>query len=280
MFFGPVGFTEQCVATRAKTLQEENNIKPLSPLTGEQVVEIFKEATKIALRLEKISSTQSPVSTSSSSKSSLSSSILKLSSTNSESPSWLTGKLSSGSSEGTSLSQFELDFDKENIQPFSINKENFDKDEQIPSASNSEQVAPAMSEKEKITNYTDGKIMQNGNFDKEITLNANQKRTSVILGEQIISDNTEDSKTVQKNDIFESSFKQISNEENLNVAKNEQEKIEISAKESEQLNGEKVQNEVVTEQKVQNGMKEIKSNKIPVVRAIQDCQEPRILGSH
>ena len=266
VFFGPVGFTEQCVATRAKALQQENDIKPLSPLTGEQVVEVFKEATKLALRFEKLSSNASPVS----SLSSNNSSILKLSSTGSESPSWLTGKLSSASSDGTSFSQFELDFDKENILPLSVNNGNnfsSDKNRQIPSVINNKQVPQAMEEENIIsfTNYTDGEIEQNkGNFDKEvISLSENTKGTSAKLGEHVISDVIKE--TVQQSDKFKDDPEQFSNEENLNEAKNRQEKIKKSGRESEQLNGEKVtKREGIVQQDAMQS--EIKSNKIPVVK--------------
>ena len=266
VFFGPVGFTEQCLATRTKTLQEENNIKPLSPLTGEQVVEIFKEATKVALRLEKLSSTQSSDSTSNSSKSSLSSLILKLSSAGSESPSWLTGKLSSGSSQRTSLSQFELEFDKENTQPMSMSNTNFssDKNKHIASANKSERIAPAMFEKERIVNYTDGKIEQNGNFDKGDTSSSpNKNQKHFVLGEQLISKNTKKSKTDQNGDICKENIQPLQTEENLNVAKNKH----CATLSDKQIKAEKVLKREVTEQEAQEGMKEIKSNKIPMARA-------------
>jgi hypothetical protein len=266
VFFGPVGFTEQCLATRTKTLQEENNIKPLSPLTGEQVVEIFKEATKVALRLEKLSSTQSSDSTSNSSKSSLSSLILKLSSAGSESPSWLTGKLSSGSSQRTSLSQFELEFDKENTQPMSMSNTNFssDKNKHIASANKSERIAPAMFEKERIVNYTDGKIEQNGNFDKGDTSSSpNKNQKHFVLGEQLISKNTKKCKTDQNGDICKENIQPLQTEENLNVAKNKH----CATLSDKQIKAEKMLKREVTEQEAQEGMKEIKSNKIPMARA-------------
>ncbi|XP_072027142.1 uncharacterized protein [Amphiura filiformis] len=51
VFFGPVGFREQCVAKKTE-LDSPEGIKPMSPLTTEQYVEIFKEATKVALLLK------------------------------------------------------------------------------------------------------------------------------------------------------------------------------------------------------------------------------------
>ena len=55
VFFGPVGFKEQCVAkkTELTTTDSPEGCKPMSPLTTEQQVEIFKEATKVALLLKK-----------------------------------------------------------------------------------------------------------------------------------------------------------------------------------------------------------------------------------
>lgn len=278
VFFGPVGFTEQCVATRAKTLQEENNIKPLSPLTGEQVVEIFKEATKVVLRLEKLSSTQSPISSSSSSKGSLSSSILKLSSTSSESPSWLTGKLSSGSSDGA----IRFESDKENIQPLSRKVENFsinesqqpvthDENVHISLAYKSDKIAPAIANNEKTISNVDGRIEHNGHFDEEsISLDKNGKNSLAVLGECKMSDNIK-TKTAQNGD---ENVHVLSNEEHLNVNKNEGnipirlDNIESCAQENEQVNSKKVLSTEVVDEKV-DGTKEInKTNiKIPAVKA-------------
>ena len=281
VFFGPVGFTEQCVATRAKTVQEENNIKPLSPLTGEQVVEIFKEATKVVLRLEKLSSTESPISSSRSSKSSLSSSILKLSSTDSESPSWLTGKLSSGRSDGASLGRFESD--KENIQPllgqvenFSINKSQQpatdDENKHISLAYKNDKTVSAISDKEKIVSIVDYKIEDNGHFDEEnISLNKNEKKSSVILGEHKISDDNKKRNAAQDRD---ENIQGLTTEERLNVVKNEEniptrlEHIESFAQEDKQVDSNKVLSAKVVDEKV-DGTKEMnKTNtKIPAMRA-------------
>lgn len=57
IFFGPIGHTERCVATNAATkatklIDEMQTTKTLSPLNAEQVVEIFKEATSIAVMLK------------------------------------------------------------------------------------------------------------------------------------------------------------------------------------------------------------------------------------
>ena len=160
--------------------------------------------------------------------SSNSSSILQLSSISLESPNWLTGHLSSGSSEGTCFTQFELDFDKENIQPLAVNNNlNSDINKQIPFANESKQVAAAMKE-ENITSFahdTDGK------YNEE---------------------------TVQKSDDFKDNAKLYF------VEKNGQEKTEISGGESGQMNGEKVaKKEENIEQNLQDG---IESNKIPVVK--------------
>ena len=280
VFFGPVGFTEQCVATRAKTLQEESNIKPLSPLTGEQVVEIFKEATKVVLRLEKLSSTQSPISSSRSSKSSLSSSILKLSSTDSESPSWLTGKLSSGGSDGASFGRFESD--KENIQPllgqvenFSINKSQQpatdDENKHISLAYQNDKTVSAISDKGKIISIADYKIEDNGHFDEEnFSLNKNEKESSVILGEHKISDDNKRNAAQDRDENIQG----LTTEQRLNVVKNEEniptrlEHIESFAQEDKQVDSNKVLSAEVVDEKV-DGTKEMnKTNKkIPAMRA-------------
>ena len=53
MFFGPVGFVEQCVSKKTDLTDEASeDAKPLSPLTTEQFVEIFKEANSIAIALQ------------------------------------------------------------------------------------------------------------------------------------------------------------------------------------------------------------------------------------
>lgn len=61
IFFGPVGHTERCIATNAssqatKLIDEMDAMKTLSPLNAEQVVEIFKEATSLAVMLKSCSS--------------------------------------------------------------------------------------------------------------------------------------------------------------------------------------------------------------------------------
>ena len=54
VFFGPVGFTETCVAkkTQLNSLSPAKS-KPLSPLNAEQYVQIFLEANQVAMELEK-----------------------------------------------------------------------------------------------------------------------------------------------------------------------------------------------------------------------------------
>ncbi|XP_032217787.2 G2 and S phase-expressed protein 1 isoform X2 [Nematostella vectensis] len=54
IFFGPVGHKERCVATNAEVhaVAENEDWKPMSPLTAEQIVEIFKEATAVACMLK------------------------------------------------------------------------------------------------------------------------------------------------------------------------------------------------------------------------------------
>ena len=282
VFFGPVGFTEQCVATRAKTLQEEDNIKPLSPLTREQVVEIFKEATKVALRFEKLSSAQSPISSLSSG--SLSSSILKLSSTGSESPSWLTGKLSSGSSDGGSR----FEFNKENIQPssekvrniqsfsrkgghFGINEfhQTSTSDKNVFLAYESDKIAPNISDNEKNISIIDGKIEHH--FDEEnIRLNKNEKNSLAILEEWKISDDIKQ-KTSQDGD---KNVQDLSTEENLSVVKNGQHEpvklgnLESFTQENEKVKNKKVLGTEVVDAKVAGTKEMNKTNmRIPVVRS-------------
>lgn len=48
VFFGPVGHKERCV-TANSGLQDDDNCKPMSPLNGEQIAELFKEATAVSL---------------------------------------------------------------------------------------------------------------------------------------------------------------------------------------------------------------------------------------
>lgn len=48
VFFGPVGHKERCL----KAALEQEDIKPASPLRGRKVVELFKEATSLAIQLE------------------------------------------------------------------------------------------------------------------------------------------------------------------------------------------------------------------------------------
>ena len=106
MFFAPLSLPEKCVPT-SPGLSEEHRIKTYSPVSKDQYVEIFQEATKLALRFKKLSSSTS--STSSHQDNSLSSSILELSSTESNSPTWLTGKASNGSSGNLCVFQFKDD---------------------------------------------------------------------------------------------------------------------------------------------------------------------------
>ncbi|XP_031570552.1 mucin-5AC-like [Actinia tenebrosa] len=61
IFFGPIGHNERCVAAKTETkvskyIDEVESFKPLSPLNPEQVVEIFKEATSMALMFRTSSS--------------------------------------------------------------------------------------------------------------------------------------------------------------------------------------------------------------------------------
>ena len=217
VFFGPISFTEQCVATRAKNLQEEEKIKPLSPITGEQVVEIFKEATKVALQLEKLSSAKSPVSSTSSSKNSLSTSILKLSSyssTGSESPGWLTGPFSNHSSEGMDLNW--PDLDKENIRPL---RKASNENQQI-SENKNEDIFQARFEKEKIIHNTDEKI---GHSDKNSNSPKKGEQHLVVLKEQQNSNNIEVNACIgeQKGDICEQNLNVLANNKQLNITENE-----------------------------------------------------------
>ena len=49
IFFGPVGYTERCVATAVSSISKE--VKPLSPLNPRQFAEICKEANAVAARI-------------------------------------------------------------------------------------------------------------------------------------------------------------------------------------------------------------------------------------
>ncbi|XP_028397967.1 nucleolar protein dao-5-like [Dendronephthya gigantea] len=194
VFFGPVGFTEQCVATRINVLQEESNIIPLSPLTEEQVVEVFKEATKVALQFEKLSDeAKSCISTSISSNSPVCSSILKLYG-GSKSPCPLTGKLSSDSPK-KSYTQFELDF-KENIQPL-LSEEKFHAYENghIDLADKNVKSYPA--------NFESDKIMSSTNEKKN-----NTKKNKVDQKEQI-EISVQNEPTMLEKIIFEKDSEQV-----------------------------------------------------------------------
>ena len=48
VFFGPVGHRERCVTVNSG-LQDGDNFKPMSPLNGEQIAELFKEATAVSI---------------------------------------------------------------------------------------------------------------------------------------------------------------------------------------------------------------------------------------
>ncbi|XP_022102480.1 flocculation protein FLO11-like isoform X2 [Acanthaster planci] len=54
VFFGPVGFTEACIAKKTQLhSQSPNECKPMSPLNVEQYLELFLEANKVAMELTK-----------------------------------------------------------------------------------------------------------------------------------------------------------------------------------------------------------------------------------
>ncbi|XP_070557757.1 G2 and S phase-expressed protein 1-like isoform X2 [Ptychodera flava] len=55
VFFGPVGHKEKCIAVNHEIKQEEKEYKTLSPLSGEQYAEVFKEAITLSLFFEKCS---------------------------------------------------------------------------------------------------------------------------------------------------------------------------------------------------------------------------------
>ncbi|XP_078384916.1 uncharacterized protein LOC144667395 [Oculina patagonica] len=56
VFFGPVGHKERCVTLNS---QDDDNFKPMSPLNGEQIAELFKEATAVSIFIKNSSLTQS-----------------------------------------------------------------------------------------------------------------------------------------------------------------------------------------------------------------------------
>ena len=120
------------MSSRLATLQDNRNLKPLSPLSGEQVVEIFTEATKIALHIERLSTQTSEKNLNqshvSSDKSSVSNSHLVLSNCSSSSSlsQVSVGKFSSGSSEGKQSQSDVVENDKENLQPVSVTAQGSD----------------------------------------------------------------------------------------------------------------------------------------------------------
>ena len=58
VFFGPVGHRERCVTVNSG-LQDDNNFKLMSPLNGEQIAELFKEATAVSIFIKNSSLNQS-----------------------------------------------------------------------------------------------------------------------------------------------------------------------------------------------------------------------------
>ncbi|KAJ7379353.1 hypothetical protein OS493_016587 [Desmophyllum pertusum] len=46
VFFGPIGHRERCVNSG---IPDDDNFKPMSPLNGEQIAELFKEATAVSI---------------------------------------------------------------------------------------------------------------------------------------------------------------------------------------------------------------------------------------
>ena len=58
VFFGPVGHKERCVTVNSG-LQDDASFKPMSPLNGEQIAELFKEATAVSIFIKNSSSNQS-----------------------------------------------------------------------------------------------------------------------------------------------------------------------------------------------------------------------------
>ena len=57
VFFGPVGHRERCVAVNS-SLHDNSTPKPMSPLSGEQVAELFKEATAVSIFIKNSTSNQ------------------------------------------------------------------------------------------------------------------------------------------------------------------------------------------------------------------------------
>lgn len=57
VFFGPVGHRERCVTVNSG-VQDDEKFKPLSPLNGEQIAELFKEATAVSIFIKNSSLTQ------------------------------------------------------------------------------------------------------------------------------------------------------------------------------------------------------------------------------
>lgn len=55
VFFGPIGHKERC-ATVNSGLQDDDNFKPMSPLNGVQIAELFKEATAVSIFIKNSSS--------------------------------------------------------------------------------------------------------------------------------------------------------------------------------------------------------------------------------
>ena len=56
MFFGPIGHKERCVTVKS---EDDDNFKPMSPLNGEQIAELFKEATAVSIFIKNSSSNTS-----------------------------------------------------------------------------------------------------------------------------------------------------------------------------------------------------------------------------
>lgn len=286
--------TEQCLTTQAKTLRQENKIKPLSPLTGEQFAEVFKEANKVTLRLGKLSTTlKSPLSNSDSSVGSLSSSssILKLSSTASESPNWLTGKLSNSSSEGINFSGYDFDIDKENINPLLANVENI-----VSDGNKSGQTASSYLEKYKITHFADEKNYNDfEKVDLNSYLNKNEKHSSsdTLPEEQLViweNEKLPRSDMEQSNDTCKENIKlsavkddvdalkiakqasELDNVNALNIGKQAKElpmleNITFSSKESGPLDSNKMQQNQGTDHKTHGLINQVKSKRIPVVKS-------------
>lgn len=58
VFFGAIGHKERCVTVNSD-LQDDESFKPMSPLNGEQIAELFKEATAVSIFLKSSSTHQS-----------------------------------------------------------------------------------------------------------------------------------------------------------------------------------------------------------------------------